>query len=42
MAKIFWRKYKDKVKTGEMTIDEVVDLVPEKWKNEVRELFTKD
>lgn len=39
MAKIYWRKYKDKVSSGEMTIDEVIELVPERWKTDVRKLF---
>ena len=39
MAKIFWRKYKDKVENGEMTVDEVVEIVPNRWKEEVRKLF---
>lgn len=39
MAKIYWRKYKDKVACGEMTVDEVIDLVPERWKSDVRKLF---
>ena len=39
MAKIYWRKYKDKVENGEMTVDEVINLVPERWKYEVRNLF---
>lgn len=39
MAKIYWRKYKDKVENGEMTVDEVINLVPERWKDEVRNLF---
>lgn len=40
MAKIFWRKYKDKVESGEMTVDEVIKLVPARWKDEVLILFT--
>lgn len=39
MAKIFWRKYKDKVENCEMTVDEVIELVPSLWKEEVRRLF---
>lgn len=39
MAKIYYKKYKDKVDNGEMTVDEVIDLVPDKWKDVVRELF---
>ena len=39
MAKIYYRKYKDKVESGEMTVEEVIALVPEKWKADVRELF---
>lgn len=39
MAKIFWRKYKDKVESGELTVDEVIELIPTRWKNEVRLLF---
>lgn len=39
MAKIYWRKYKDKVSSGEMTIDDVIELVPERWKTDVRKLF---
>ena len=39
MAKIYWRKFKDKVARGEMTVDEVIDFVPEKWKSDVRKLF---
>lgn len=41
MAKIFWRKYKDKVANGEMTVDEVIALVPDRWKEEVRGLFNE-
>jgi len=39
MAKIYYRKYKDKVESGEMTVEEVIALVPEKWKADVRALF---
>ncbi len=39
MAKIFLRKYKDKVDSGEMTVDDVIELVPRRWKKEVRLLF---
>ena len=39
MAYIYWRKYKDKVACGEMTIDEVIERVKERWKSEVRKLF---
>ena len=39
MAKIFLRKYKDKVDSGEMTVDDVIELIPTRWKNEVRLLF---
>jgi len=39
MAKIYYRKYKPMVDDGEMTVDEVIELVPSRWKEEVRELF---
>jgi len=42
MAKIYWRKYKNAVERGVMTVDEVIELVPDKWKAEVRRLFESD
>lgn len=42
MAKIYWRKYKDAVERGEMTVDEVIALVPDKWQVEVRKLFEEN
>lgn len=39
MAKIYYNKYHEKVESGEMTVDEVIELVPERWKSAVRDLF---
>ena len=39
MAKIYWRKFKDKVARGEMTVDEVIDFVAGEWKADVRKVF---
>lgn len=39
MAKIYWRRYKEKVDSGEMSVSEVIELVPIRWRDEVLRLF---
>jgi len=39
MAKIYYNKYHEAVESGEMTVDEVIELVPARWKQAVRDLF---
>ena len=46
MAKIYYRKYKSKIDSGELTLEEAIDLVneevPAKWAADVIELLRKD
>lgn len=36
MVKIYVRMYGPKVSSGEMTIEEALELVPAKWRNAVK------
>ena len=46
MAKIYYRRYKERVNAGEITLDEAIELaqveVPVKWRNAVIALLEAD
>lgn len=37
MVKIYVRLYTPKIKSGEMTLEEVLSLIPLKWRDDVRQ-----
>ena len=46
MAKIYYRRYKERIDNGEITIDQAIDLVrvevPSKWREAVISLLEAD
>ena len=46
MAKIYYRKYHERIKSGEITLEQALLLVetevPERWRNQVKEMLLEN